>query len=540
METGGLAGPKKRGGPGGSPLSLLSEFDDAGLTDHRHLDLDRIAELAFDSLCDIAGENLGAAVVDGVRLDDDADLPARLDRERLLDAFERIGDAFQFFEPLDVGGQRFAAGARAGCRDRIAGHCQNRLEAGWLDVHVVGGDCVHQRVWLAESFEEFSADDGVGPLDLMVDRLPDVVQQAGLTGQRHVGADLGRRHSAEEGDLLAVGQDVLSVAGPKRQRPQQIRQFRVQPAHPGLEHRLFAFFPNPVLDIPASFGHHLFDPGRVDPAVDQEMVESHPRHLAADRVEATQDDGLRRVVDDQVDAGRVLERPNVAPLTTDDATLHLVAGDGHHGNRGLRGLLGGNPLHRGHQDVAGALFALLFDDRLAIANLLRDLLVEFLFKVGEDCRPRFGPRHPRNSLELFHLLGEGIVDAFPGPPDLQLFGAHCLVLSVQVFKLAVDRLFLLLDPAFRTLDLRTCVAYLLLKAHADAVSFLFRFEDHLLHLGLGIRQHLFALRVGDKITLAVGVANPEVGDESTHGRTHHDTCDQEQWNGHSYTSLMDF
>src|SRR4029077_8099057 len=96
-----------------------SEFDDAGLADHRHLDLARIAELAFDSLCDIAGENLGPAVVDGVRLDDDGDLPTRLDRERLLDAFERIGDAFQLFEPLDVGGQGFAAGGPPGLRASV-------------------------------------------------------------------------------------------------------------------------------------------------------------------------------------------------------------------------------------------------------------------------------------------------------------------------------------------------------------------------------------------------------------------------------------
>src|SRR5881397_812112 len=68
--------------------------------------------------------------------------------------------------------------------------------------------------------------------------------------------------------------------------------------------------------------------------------------------------------------------------------------------------------------MLSALLALLFDDLLARANLLGDLLAEFFFKVGEDRRPRFDSRHPRNPLELFHLLGEGIVDALPGPPDL--------------------------------------------------------------------------------------------------------------------------
>src|SRR5438105_3905449 len=231
------------------------------------------------------------------------------------------------------------------------------------------------------------------------------------------------------------------------------------------------------------------------------MIEGHPRHLAADRVEATQNDRLRCVVDDQVDPGRVFEGSNVAALPTDDAPLHLVAGDCHHRQRGLGGLLGGNPLHRGYQDVARALFAFLFDDLFAIADLLRDLLIEFLFKVGEDRRPRFGPRHSRNPLELFDLLGESVIDAFSGPPDFQLFLRDPLFLSVEIFELAIDRFFFLLNPAFRTLELSTCVAYLLFQAQADAVGFLFGLEDHLLHLGLGVRQQLFPLRVGDEIPL---------------------------------------
>src|SRR6202165_1728001 len=134
---------KKEAAPVGSPLFLLGEFNDTGLADFCHLDLARIAELAFDSLRDISGEDLGPAVVDRVRLDDDADLATCLDRERFLDAFERVSDAFQLFEPLDVGGERFPAGAWTGCRDRVAGHRQNRLEAGALHGPVLGSDRGH-------------------------------------------------------------------------------------------------------------------------------------------------------------------------------------------------------------------------------------------------------------------------------------------------------------------------------------------------------------------------------------------------------------
>ena len=49
--------------------------------------------------------------------------------------------------------------------------------------------------------------------------------------------------------------------------------------------------------------------------------------LAADGVEGGDDDDAGRVVDDDVDAGLLLERPDVAALAADDAALHLVAGN---------------------------------------------------------------------------------------------------------------------------------------------------------------------------------------------------------------------
>ena len=64
----------------------------------------------------------------------------------------------------------------------------------------------------------------------------------------------------------------------------------------------------------------------MDAAVGDELGERDPGDLAADRVEARDDDGLGRVVDDQVDAGRLLEGADVAALAADDPALHLVAG----------------------------------------------------------------------------------------------------------------------------------------------------------------------------------------------------------------------
>ena len=75
---------------------------------------------------------------------------------------------------------------------------------------------------------------------------------------------------------------------------------------------------------------HLLDPGRVDPAVGDQLLQGEPGDLAADRVEAAQQHRLGGVVDDQVDAGDLLEGADVAALAADDPALHVVAGQVHH------------------------------------------------------------------------------------------------------------------------------------------------------------------------------------------------------------------
>ena len=62
----------------------------------------------------------------------------------------------------------------------------------------------------------------------------------------------------------------------------------------------------------------------MDSAVSHELVESQPADLTTYRVESRDDDGLRRVVDNDLNAARSLERTDVSTLTTDDTTLHLI------------------------------------------------------------------------------------------------------------------------------------------------------------------------------------------------------------------------
>ena len=72
--------------------------------------------------------------------------------------------------------------------DRVGDLDDRRLDAGVLDLLVVGGDAVDDLHRQVVALGDRRADGGVRALDLVVDGLADVVQQAAHLGDLDVGA----------------------------------------------------------------------------------------------------------------------------------------------------------------------------------------------------------------------------------------------------------------------------------------------------------------------------------------------------------------
>ena len=111
-----------------------------------------------------------------------------------------------------------------------------------------------------------------------------------------------------------------------------------------------------------------------------------------------------RVVDDQVDAGCLLEGADVAALATDDAALHLLARqvDDRHGRLG--GMVGRDALHDGGQDPSGALLALLLGTALDLADLLLRLRLRLVHDLRDERLACLCRRQAAQPLELDELL----------------------------------------------------------------------------------------------------------------------------------------
>ena len=220
---------------------------------------------------------------------------------------------------------------------------------------------------LAVLAQQVDADLQVGAVHLAVDRLADVVQQAAAAGDGDVGLELGRHGAGEEGDLPAVLEDVLAVGGAVAQAAEELDQLRVHAGDAQLEQRRLPLLEDLLLELRLDLLDDLLDARRMDAAVDDQPLEGDPGHLAAERIEAGEDDRLGGVVDDQVDPRRHLEGADVAPLAADDPPLHLVVGEHDDRDGGLRDVVGGGALH-GHADdplrLPGGLLARLVLDPL--------------------------------------------------------------------------------------------------------------------------------------------------------------------------------
>jgi hypothetical protein len=168
----------------------------------------------------------------------------------------------------------------------------------------------------------------------------------------------------------------------------------------------------------------------MDATVTDELEERHARHLAAHRVKAGEHDRLGRVIDDEVDAGGLLQRTDVAPLAADDAALHLLVGEADHGDGGLGGVIGGDALHDRGEHPSRPLLALLLGVALDLAHPVLGLGLRLVHDLPDETLPRLGGGQTGDPLQLVHLPLSELGDLRPfglelgqprGEPLLTLF-----------------------------------------------------------------------------------------------------------------------
>src|SRR4029077_10882695 len=172
-------------------------------------------------------------------------------------------------------------------------------------------------------------------------------------------------------------------------------------------------------------------------------VERDSSHLAGDRVEPADDDGLRGVVDDEVDSRGLLKGADVAPLLADDAALELVRRQRQHRDRDLGGLVGGDALDRLRDDLPGAPLALVASAKFGLPHLAGNLVAQLLLDLRHQDSRSLLARHVRDALKLLLLLAIGLLELRPDLVERLLPVAELTLATAEVLGLPIEVLFLL-------------------------------------------------------------------------------------------------
>src|SRR5947209_12136328 len=142
-----------------------------------------------------------------------------------------------------------------------------------------------------------------------------------------------------------MSQYILAVTGAEVKPTQDFEQFRLQSVHIGFHSSPLASFTHDDVYFLPRFGNYIFDTRGMNAPIDNQLCQGQTCHFAAHRIETRKDNGLRCIIDDEVNTRGGFKRTNVAPLTTNDTAFHLVIRQRYDRNNGLRNLVRGTALN---------------------------------------------------------------------------------------------------------------------------------------------------------------------------------------------------
>ena len=163
---------------------------------------------------------------------------------------------------------------------------------------------VDNQIGLAELLGNFATNFHMGAFHFVVNSLANIMQKTCTLSQNYIHTQLGCHYTSQICYLNRVIQHVLAIAGAIAQTAQKLNQLRMQTVHAHSKGCLLACFLNLLLNLFLSLLHHLFNTGRMDTSIVDELLQSNTSHLTANGVEAGNDYCFRSIVNDQINAGQ--------------------------------------------------------------------------------------------------------------------------------------------------------------------------------------------------------------------------------------------
>ena len=175
---------------------------------------------------------------------------------------------------------------------------------------------------------------------------------------------------------------------------------------------LFALFLDGCVDFLLCFFHHLFDSGRMNTAVHNELFQCNSGDFSSDRIEAGKNHCLRCVINDQIHAGQGFNGADVSSFTSDDSSLHFIVRQVHHRYGGFCHVVGSASLNGAGDDVLGLLVCFFLGFGFNFLDHDGSFMTDFLLRVCQENGLGLFYGVTGDPLQFFHLFRQETVQFF--------------------------------------------------------------------------------------------------------------------------------
>ena len=161
-------------------------------------------------------------------------------------------------------------------------------------------------------------------------------------------------------------ENVLPVTGPILQATNQVDQVNMHAMGTHIKSGLLTGLLDLDIQVFRNLGNHLLNTGWMNPAVGNKLQQGKTRDLTTDRIKTGQDNRLRCIINNNINAGGGFNSPNVSSFPADDPPLHFFVGQRYHGDGLVGNIITGIPGHGKGKNIltlpVRLKFHLIFDE----------------------------------------------------------------------------------------------------------------------------------------------------------------------------------
>ena len=482
---------------------LFRNVYSTALANHHDAHLTGIFHLFLDLMSNVVSENRGLSVRDLVGLNHDMNLAAGLHSIGTLNTLMSIGDLFKLLKTLDVVFSRLTTSARTRRRNGIGGLNQHRENRVRLNVGMVSLDGVNDGGLFTIATSKVGTNHSMRPLDIVIDSLSKVVQKTRAFGGIGINAQLGCHDRAHVRNLERMLEDILAKRSSIAQSTERLDEFGVQIVNTGIERCLFTGLAHTLLNKIGSLVVHLLDAGGMDTTICNQILEGYASSLATNRIEARENNGLRSIVNDKIDARDLLKRTNVTAFATDNPTFEIIGRNVHRSNGGLCRVIGSATLDGKRNDLLSGLVALCTNLLLGFADNGCSLMGNLAANLIEKLAMSVIARQLGNALELGSLLGNQLIKLTRTLFNLTSLARKLMLALIESIITAIEGLLTLHHAVLKRTKLALALLFFILRGLLMLNNLLFSLEKSFF-----LQRLCRALRIADDgLSLFMGRLN---------------------------------